>query len=228
MAQQIALQAESGRELGSSSARRLRRTGRIPAVVYGLEDGPLPVSVDYSEARNALTGDAGLNALLNLAIDGSDQLCLVKDVQRHVVRDEVSHIDFIRVDPNADFELEVPLVLIGEAKAVANVSGMVDQALFSVVIATKPTSIPNEIEVDISNMEVGDTIRVEDLQLPEGVSPAMRLQATVATAMVTRSTLESMRAEEEAEAAEEAAALAGEGGEAPAEGAEDGGDADGE
>jgi len=203
MSQQVALKAESGRELGSSSARRLRGEGRIPAVVYGLAADPLPVSVEYSEARVALTGEAGLNALLNLTIDGVDQLCLVKDIQRHVVRDEVSHIDFIRVDPDADFELEVPLILIGESKAVANVSGMVDQALFSVVISTKPTSIPNEIEVDISDMEVGDTIRVEDLSLPEGVKPAMRLEATVATAVVTRSTMDAMRAEEEAEAAAE-------------------------
>jgi len=195
MAQQVALNAQTGRELGSSSSRRLRREGRIPAVVYGLERKPTAVSVDYSEARIALTGDAGLNALLNLSIDGSDQLCLVKDIQRHVVRDEVSHIDFIRVDADAEIEVEIPLVLIGESKAVNNVSGMVDQALFSVVIATKPTSIPNEVEVDISDMEVGDTIRVEDLQLPEGVRPAMRLQATIATAMVTRSTLEAMRAE---------------------------------
>lgn len=203
MAQQVALKAETGRELGSSSSRRLRREGRIPAVVYGLENDPLPVSVEYSEARIALSGDAGLNALLNLAIDGEDQLCLVKDIQRHVVRDEVSHIDFIRVDPNADFELEVPLILIGESKAVANVSGMIDQALFSVVISTKPTSIPNEIEVDISEMEVGESIRVEDLKLPEGVQAAMSLETTVATAVVTRSTLEAMRADEAAEAAED-------------------------
>jgi len=208
MSQQIALSAESGRELGSSSSRRLRRTGRIPGVVYGLEADALPISLDYSEARVALSGDAGINALLNLAIDGQDQLVLVKDLQRHVVRDEVTHIDFIRVDANVDIEVEIPLILIGESKAVNNVSGMVDQALFSVVIATKPTSIPNEVEVDISDMEVGDTIRVEDLKLPEGVKPAMRLEATVATAVVTRSTLEAMRieAEEEAAADEDAAA----------------------
>lgn len=204
MAQQVALQAQTGRELGSKSSRRLRREGRIPAVVYGLDAEPQSVSVDYSEARVALTGDAGSNALLNLTIDGNDQLCLVKDIQHHVVRDEVSHIDFIRVDPNSEMEMEVPLILIGEAKAVINVSGMVDQALFSVMIATKPTSIPNEIEVDISDMEVGDTIRVEDLNFPEGVKAAMRVEATVATAMVTRSTLEAIQEEEEAEAEAEA------------------------
>ena len=203
MAQQVALKAETGRELGSSSSRRLRREGRIPAVVYGLEAEPLPVSVEYSEARIALSGDAGLNALLSLAIDGDNQLCLVKDIQRHVVRDEVSHIDFIRVDPNAAFELEIPLVLVGEAKAVANVSGMVDQALFSLMISTLPTSIPNEVEVDISDMEVGDSIRVEDLNLPDGVAAAVDLDTTIATALVTRSTLEAMRIDEEAEAAED-------------------------
>ena len=198
MSHQIALNAQTGRELGSSSSRRLRREGRIPAVVYGLESDPLAVSVEYSEARLALTGDAGLNALLNLTIDGNDELCLVKDIQRH--------IDFIRVDPNADFELEIPLILVGESKAVANLSGMVDQALFSVVISTKPTSIPNEIEVDISEMEVGESIRVEDLKFPEGVKAAMAAETTVATAVVTRSTLDAMRADEEAEAAEVAEA----------------------
>ena len=213
MADQVALQAATGRELGSSSSRRLRREGKIPAVVYGLDSAPTPISLDYGAARVALSTDAGLNALLNLEIDGNTELCLVKDLQRHVVRDEVTHIDFIRVDPNADFELEVPLILVGEAKAVANVSGMVDQAMFALAISTKPTSIPNEIEVDISEMEVGDTIRVDMLNLPEGVVATDDPETAVATALVTRSTLEAMRAEDEAgeegEEGEAAAADAG-------------------
>lgn len=205
MAEQVALKAETGRELGSSSSRRLRNAGKIPAVVYGLGADPMPVALDYSAARVALTGDAGINALLRLDIDGADELCLVKDLQRHVVKDEVTHIDFIRVDPNAPMEVEVPLILIGDAKDVTNVSGMVDQALFSVLISTLPTSIPNEIEIDISEMQVGESLRVEDLVLPDGVEPAVSPETTVATALVTRSTLEAMRvAEEEELAAEEA------------------------
>lgn len=199
MAEQIALKASVGRELGTSSSRRLRREGMIPAVVYGLGIDPTPIALDYAEARIALTGEAGTNALLNLDIGGEQQLCLVKDLQHHLVRDEVTHIDFVRVDPNADIETEVPIVLTGDARAVTQVSGMVDQALFSVLIATKPTSIPNEIEVDVSEMEVGDSIRVADLVLPEGVRPASDPDAAVATALVTRSTLESMREEEAAE-----------------------------
>lgn len=217
MSEQIALKAELGRELGSSSSRRLRRAGKIPAVVYGMSSEPLPVAVEYSAARVALTTDAGLNALLTLDIDGTEQVCLVKDLQRHVVRDEVTHIDFLRVDPTAAIEIEVPLILVGEAKAVANVSGMVDQAMFTVTLSTLPTSIPNEIEVDISEMEVGDTIRVADLVLPEGAAPAMDAETAVANALVTRSTLESMRQAEEDEAEAEAAESA-----APAETDSDG------
>ena len=214
MADQIALKAATGRELGSSASRRLRRDGKIPAVVYGLESEPVAVAVDYSEARVALSTDAGLNALLSLEIDGNHEVCVVKDLQRHVVRDEVTHIDFLRVDPNAEIEVEVPIVLTGEARAVANVSGMVDQAMFAMNISTKPTSIPNEIEVDISAMEVGDTIRVDMVALPAGVTAVDDPEAAVATAMVTRSTLEAMRADEAEEAAED--------GDAPAD--DEGGD----
>lgn len=219
MADQVALTAATGRELGSSSARRLRREGKIPGVVYGLSAEPVPVSLEYGEARNALSTEAGLNALLNLEIDGNAELCLVKDLQRHVVRDEVTHIDFIRVDPNARIELEVPLVLTGESREVANVDGMIDQTLFTITVATLPTAIPNEIVVDISEMAVGDSIRIEDLDLPDGVEAAMAADAAVATAMVTRSTLEAMRAEEAAE-------LAAEMEDGEGEGAAAGGDAD--
>ena len=93
MADQIALKAHTGRELGSSSSRRLRRDGQIPAVIYGLATEPVPVALDYGEARKALSTDAGLNALLNVDVDGTSELCIVKDLQRHVVRDEVIHID---------------------------------------------------------------------------------------------------------------------------------------
>lgn len=219
MAQQVALKVVVGRELGTSSSRRLRREGMIPAVVYGMKTEPIPVAIPYAEARVALSTDAGLNALLNLEIEGTTELCLVKDLQRHVVRDEVTHIDFLRVDPNAAIELEVPLILTGEARAVTQVDGMVDQAMFSLAIATTPATIPNEIEFDVSDMEVGQSIRVEDLVLPAGVT-ALTPDATVATALVTRSTLEAIRVEEEGEAEELAAAIAAEAGEGEADDAE--------
>lgn len=210
MAQQITLKATSGRKTGSAATRRLRRDGLIPGIVYGLEDEPVLVSVKYGEARTALSGPAGLNALLNLEVDGGNQLCLLKDIQRHVVRDEVTHIDFIRVDANVAIEAEVPVVLTGEAREVTQANGMIDQTLFALLVSTKPTNIPNEFVVDISEMEVGDTIRVEDIEMPEGVESLMEGELDICSAMITRSTLEALEEEEEAEEAAEAAAEAAE------------------
>lgn len=216
MADQVVLTAEANRETGSRSNRRLRRTGRIPGVVYGLSSEPTAISVDYGETRAALSGDAGLNALLNLQVEGNSEIVLVKDLQRHAVRDEVIHIDFIRVDPNKEIEVDVPLVLIGEAKEVAQESGMVDQLMFSLSVYSLPTAIPNELEVDISDLTVGSAVHVSDVVLPSGVRTEVDAEESVALGTVTRSTLEAMRAEEEAELAAEA-----EDGEAPAAEASD-------
>lgn len=210
MAQQVTLKAKSGRSTGSASTRRLRREGQIPAIVYGLAEEPVPVSVEYGEARRALSGEAGLNALLNLEVDGEGQLCLIKDLQRHIVRDEVIHIDFIRVDANVAIEAEVPVVLTGEAREVTQANGMIDQTVFALLVSTKPTTIPNEFVIDISEMEVGDSIRVEDVTMPEGVESLMDPELDICTAMITRSTLESMEEEAEAEEAAEEAAEAAE------------------
>jgi len=222
MTNQVALRATTNRLQGSRENRRLRRTGQLPGVVYGLGLDTQPVAVDYREARGALTTDAGLNAILNLDVDGDQQLCIVKEVQRHPVRDEVIHVDFLRVDPNVEVEVDVPIVLTGEAREVANENGMVDQSLFTISVYAKPMSIPNELEVDISALTVGDSIRVGDVPLPDGVRAATDADEAVAVGMVTRSTLEAMAAEEAALAA---AAAAEEGGEAPAAADGDAGDA---
>jgi len=119
------------------------------------------------------------------------------------VRDEVVHVDFIRIDPNQEIQVDVPIVLTGEAKKVEQASGMVDQNLFSLSIYAKPSAIPNELEADVSELDVGDSVRVEDLQLPTGVRTEVDAEETVAVGTVTRSTIESMAEEEAAEAAAE-------------------------
>ena len=103
---------------------------------------------------------------------------------------------------SAEVEVEVPVILIGEAREVTQVSGMVDQTMFSLPVLSKPDSIPTELTADISSLEVGSTITVDDVELPEGVRAAVDGDETVATAVVTRSTIEAMRAEDEAEVAE--------------------------
>ena len=198
------LTAESGRLRGTRPSRRLRRTGRVPAVVYGMGDNPIQVSVDRADLRGALSTDAGLNALITLEVDGDRQLSIVKDLQRHPVRRDVLHVDFLRINPALVVEMEVPLLLTGEAKKVTQASGMVDQVMHSVPLLAKPADIPVEVTADVSDLEVGSSLRVSDIALPAGVTAAGDPDATFAVGLITRSTKEYLRQqkalEEEAEA----------------------------
>lgn len=219
---ELLLTAHTGRVTGTRSSRRLRSEGLVPAIVYGLSADPVSVAVEWPALRKALTTDAGVNALITLSIDGSEQLSIVKDIQRHPTRRDVIHVDFIRLDANAEVEVEVPVILEGEARKVTSVSGMVDQTMFALSILSKPDAIPTELTVDISELEVGEAIHVSDVQLPAGVRTEVAGEDTIASALVTRSTLEAMRAEEEAEAASEAE----DGAAAPGDGGDDAGGGD--
>ena len=205
---EIVLTAATGRTVGTRPSRRLRATGDIPAVVYGLDQEPVTVTVEWPELRRAITTEAGLNAVIQLEIDGDRHLSIVKDIQRHPVRRDVLHVDFIRIDPDREVVVDVPIVFVGDAEEVTNNDGMVDQNLFALTISSTPGNIPTEIEIDISALTIGDSLRVGDLVLPQGVSTEVDPDDAVAVAMITRSTLEAMAADEEAEAAALAAELA--------------------
>ncbi len=214
MAEQV-LTAETGRPLGTRPSRRLRREGKVPGVVYGLGSEPVSISIPQSDLRAVLTTEAGLNALIDLDVDGDRQLSIVRELQRHPVRNDVIHVDFIRIDPDAEIEVDVPIVLEGEAKELIANNGMVDQAMFSLALFSKPGSIPNELVVDVSALTVGDSVRVGDISLPPGTRTEVDEDDAVAIGTVTRSTLEALAEEEAAEAALlEAELLEGEGVEA--------------
>tara|TARA_B100002052_G_scaffold88259_1_gene81162 strand:+ start:1101 stop:1769 length:669 start_codon:yes stop_codon:yes gene_type:complete len=195
----LVLNTEEKTTIGSRSSRRLRRDGKVPGVLYGLGQDPEIFSVDYGDLRGALTTDAGLNALIQLSVNGTNQLSILKTLQRHPVKDEVIHVDFVRVDPNQELAVEVPIVLEGVAKKVTDQNGMVDQTMFSLSVLSLPDSIPNELTADVSELEINDAIRVSDVVLPEGVRTEVDPEEAIAVGTVTRSTMESMAAEEAAE-----------------------------
>jgi len=128
-------------------------------------------------------------------------MTIVKDIQRHPVKRDVLHVDFLRIDPNKNVTVDIPLVMIGEAREVSAADGMVDQNMFSLSVSAPPDRIPTEIEVDISALTVGDAVRVGDLSLPEGVTAEGDPEDPIAVGMITRSTLESIAADEAAELA---------------------------
>ena len=203
---EITLLAETGRMTGTAASGRLRAAGRIPAVVYGHGTAPRTVSVDARELRQALSTEAGLNQLLEVEVDGERLLSLARELQRHPVRNTVTHVDFQIVRRDEIISAEVPIVLTGEAKAVETGRGVVSQPLTSLTIHATPGSIPGHIEVDVSELVIGDTIRVGDLALPAGVTTEVDADEAVVIASTS-----AVEAEVAAEVAEAEGAEAGEG-----------------
>lgn len=217
---EVTLTAETGRPTGTRPSRRVRREGRIPGVVYGGGEPATTISIDRGDLRRALSTEAGQNALITLRVDGEDMVTVVREVQRHPVRREVTHIDFLKVDPTAPIEVEVPIRLVGEAKQVTTNGGMTEQRISVLKVMVRPDSIPDAVEVDISDMTIDNSILVKDLGLPEGVTAISSPQQAVVTASLTRAAVTARGPDgDEGEPGEEAAE-----GEAGAEETAEGGD----
>lgn len=204
--QEVVLPLELGRATGSGPSRRLRMQGKVPATVYGLGKEAVSVSVDYRELRGALSTEAGLNVVLNLDVAGLHEMALVKEMQRHPLRGDVTHVDFLRVEPDSDVAVEVPIHLTGQATAVLDINGIVERSLDTLRVLAKPRSIPNELVLDVSELTVGDTLTVADLDLPPGVTSLVDESAPVVSGIITRSALEAAAEAEAAEAEAEAGA----------------------
>jgi large subunit ribosomal protein L25 len=182
----VTLRASTTREHGSRNSRRLRTSGSIPGVVYGHGQSPLAISVDAKAFRTAVSGEQGLNSLIDLDADGKKYLVMAREIQRHPVRGTVSHIDFQIIDPNELVVAEVPLHLIGDAVEVRHADWEVDQQMFSIEIRTRRDLIRTHLDVDISELKVGSSIRVQDVVLPKGVEPAVDASLTVVTTRAGR------------------------------------------
>jgi len=196
------LTAEAGRDLGSSSTRRLRNEGKIPAVVYGHGADPLPVSVGAREFQIAMSGEAGLNTLLSLEVGKDNFLTLARDIQHHPFKNVVTHVDFLIVRRDEVISAEISINLVGEPVEVHHGDGIVDQQLFTLAIKAKPADIPPSVDIDISSLTIGASLHVSDITIPRGVELETDLEATVVAGQPPRVQVSE---EEEAEAAAEAA-----------------------
>ncbi len=180
------VKATTGRELGTRPSRRLRREGQLPGVVYGLGKDPQTVQVDYASLRDALKGEAGLNTVFTLDVDGAAEMVIVRDIQRDVIKRTVTHADFLRVDESTPVKLTVPVHLTGTSAAVADAGAIVEQKMFRIRVSALPRAIPHAIEADISGLTMDARLAVGDLNLPEGVTPLVADRITVAAPVGTR------------------------------------------
>jgi large subunit ribosomal protein L25 len=169
---ETALVVDSRTATGKGAVRKLRAAGRIPAILYGQGKESVPLTIDPRALEKVLRA-GGANALLDLTVEGRPELgspvALVKELQRHPIRGTIVHADLYQVDLTRTVEVEVPVHLVGKAKGI-DFGGILEHSLREIALECLPRSIPASIEVDVSNMEVGDVIHVRDLVLPPGVS----------------------------------------------------------
>jgi large subunit ribosomal protein L25 len=168
--EQVTLRGETGRVHGSRSSRRLRRDGRVPAIVYGHGLEARSVAVDRRDLYTALHTEAGLNALISLQVEGDEYLTVAREVQRHPVRGDITHLDFIRISLDENIEAEVPVEFTGIPVGVREAKGIVETVHASVVVSCLPTAIPSHITIDISELRIGESARVADLPELPGVT----------------------------------------------------------
>jgi large subunit ribosomal protein L25 len=228
--ERVKLEVQQREKRGSADARRLRREGLIPGVLYGRGKSPHPFSVHERELRRALTGPAGLHAILDVVLDGqkTSHASILKDYQQDIISGRLAHVDLQEVRLDQPIQAEVVIELVGEAAGSIE-GGVLSQVTREINVEALPLEVPERIEVDVSSMEMGDTLRLADVAVQEGVAFLDDPEETViATVTVPTQIIEPEPEEEELEEGEELAEGeeapegAAEEGEAPAEGEAEG------
>lgn len=214
---EVSLRAQTGRSTGSRESRRVRKTGNVPAIVYGKGTEPVSIAVDAHDLHVVLHTEAGANALINLEIEGgATLLTMARVIERHPFRNEYRHIDFVTVSLDEIVTAEVAIHFEGSPIGVIN-GGVFSPQRTHVVIEALPTAIPSAIVLDVSEVEIGDSLRIADLPAIEGVTyvedpEAVVMSVTTLAAEIVEEPEEELEGEGE-ELAE---------GEEPAEGEQEG------
>jgi large subunit ribosomal protein L25 len=167
------LDATARNDLGKGASRRLRRlAGEVPGVVYGGNVAPISISVSHNELLKHLEHEAFYSHIISLNVDGKAQDVILKDLQRHPAKPVVLHADFLRIDKATRLTTHVPLHFINEAisKGVKIQGGKVIHNLTQIEVSTLPHNLPEFIEVDLAEAEIGTIIHISDLKLPSGVT----------------------------------------------------------
>ena len=212
--------AESRSVEGKGASRRLRHSGKVPAIVYGSNEPPANIQLDHNTVWLASHNEWFYSAILDLAVDGKKQKVLLRDLQRHPFKPQLLHLDFQRVDENKAIRIRVPLHFLNQEKSPAGkTSGvLISHALTDIEISCLPKDLPEFLEVDLGELSIGDIVHISDLKLPNGVEiPELRLGKEHDSAVVTA---QEMKVEVEAAPVAEAEGAAGAtGAAAPAAGA---------
>jgi large subunit ribosomal protein L25 len=205
MADQVALRAEPRQTGLKGELRRLRREGKIPGVLYGKQEEPRAIQIAARELEHALH-QHGQSALLDLTVNGERATAVIKEVQHDPITGRLSHLGLQRVSLEDTISAHVPLVFTGDTTAITDEGGVIEHPASEVTVSCRADHLPESINVDISGLRRGDSLRVADLKPPEGVTITTNPEQVVAATSVSAAARQ--EAADEAAAAEAPAAAA--------------------
>lgn len=196
------LVARTRKLTGKGGARRIRAQGEVPAIIYGLGLEPRNLAVKTGDVWDTIQGEAGLNVLIDLqVVDGKEkdsQLVMIKEVQKHPFKEKILHVDFLRVARDEKVTMKVPITLVGQEDSVGlKEGGTLQHTLWEVEIECLPADIPDELPLDISELDIGDNIRVSDLVVPGEVKMTADPEDVIVTVLAPRLLVEEEEEEEE-------------------------------
>ena len=173
------LTATSRAGIGTGVARKLRSSGQVPAIIYGHHREPQPLALNARELEKLLEHISAENTVIELTADGRTARTLIREIQRHPFKRQILHVDFQELVAGEKITVSVPIVLVGSAAGIRD-GGVLDQTMRELEIEVDPVNMPNHIEVDVTNLGIGDSVHVSDLKLPEGVTVLDDPEASVA------------------------------------------------
>ncbi|MFN3407106.1 MAG: 50S ribosomal protein L25/general stress protein Ctc [Caldimicrobium sp.] len=196
---QIVLQAEPREKTGKEVSKKLRKKGLIPAILYGKGIEPIPLNIKYSEFEKIYNKYKGETVIFTLEFPNNKEFkkqAILKDIQKDPVTDLFIHLDFQSVEEGRPIEVEVPLEFVGKPIGITK-GGILEIMLHELTIECLPTEIPDKIVVDISGLDIGDSLHVKDLQVPQGLKVKDHPEETVATVVAEEEATEEVAPTEE-------------------------------
>ncbi len=181
----VALTAQSRKGTGKGAARTLRRQALIPAVFYGPEVDPVNLSLKYRDLEKLIKTGAGENVIIDLAIETGESTlshrAMLKEIQLDPVKQTILHVDLYEISMDKKIEVEVPITLTGTAKGVSDEGGILQQVSRTLEISCLPDNIPDSFELDVTDLNIGDSLHVSDLNIPQGIEVLVEGELTIAT-----------------------------------------------
>jgi large subunit ribosomal protein L25 len=184
------LSAEPRSETGKGVARKLRAAGRVPGIIYGHSREPQPLSLVARDLDRLLSTIAAGSTVVELSLGTATTKTLIREIQRHPFKKQILHVDFMELVAGEKVIVDIPLVFVGIPEGVRLSGALLEQIVHNIEVNVDPSNIPNHIDVDVSNLAMGHSLHVRDLQLPEGLEVLTDEDTTICAVVAPRAVLE--------------------------------------